>query len=545
MRLTSIEINQKNPFVENYFKNFAAVEEYYAYNPYRREDFLRRYRYLQDKRSGANSAEVADILEQYNTELGCGQAALANLQRLREGAPCVLTGQQAGIMTGPLYTIYKIITAIQLAANMSGELGTPVIPLFWVASEDHDYQEINQLELVTKENRLAKLKLEWEPEGKFSIGDLPVNEAVAVLIEELAANTIDTEFKEEVLGLARAAAGHANSLADWFARLINKLFDNYGLVMVNPMLPGLRGLARNIFIEFLGKTTEINEALIDTSDRLKAAGYNPQIEIGENQTNLFMYFGEGHGERLPLLWDGEQYTTRGVEKAWSREEILDLMEREPASFSPNVVLRPVTQDYLFPTLAYIGGPGEIAYYGQYREIYPLFGMEMPIIYPRINITLVERYLDGYAQKYNLSYEEILTGGLKAREELFLAEADKIDLDGLFTGMRDELRSLYGRIMPQLASLDDNLKTICFENEKRIMHQVEQLEGKARQYHRKKSSDSLRQFEKIGLNLVPEGSWQERKFNIFPYLIKYGPDLIGKIAALDLIKDSKHKLIFVE
>jgi bacillithiol biosynthesis cysteine-adding enzyme BshC len=539
MRVESVAVEYANPLVNRYLNDFSQVAEFYVHNPYEAASYQERRRLVRDHYQTDREALVR-ILTAYNRRLGVGEKALANLELLKQkNAVLVVTGQQAGVLTGPLYTIYKAITAIQLAAGKTTELGVPVIPAFWVAAEDHDFAEIDHLYIIDRVQQPVKLRLDQEPEGKFSVGHIPVNEAVFRLIDEMDAATNPSEWKGEMLAELKRLAREQGNFADWFAAVMAWLFKNTGLVLINPLIPELRAFMKDIFADFILRHEEVQASYNVGLERVKARGYAPQVEKSEEHLHLFRYV---DGERLPLLKTGDRVTVRGRELYWSIPELAREARENPCLFSPNVVLRPVAQDRLLPLLAYIAGPGEISYYALYKDIYPLFGMSMPVICPRINITLVERAVQKLLGRYSLGFADVISG-LDTRLQEYLRGQDKLDIAGTFTEYKENFRRSYLELIEHLAAMDKGLRAAGEETMGKIMHQIGHFESKTMKVHRKNCDEAVGHFEKLALNLYPRQNWQERVYNIFPYLFKYGLSFIDELAGTDFPDNNCHKLLY--
>ena len=540
MDIVPVPVEYSSLLVNKYLNDFSAVGHLFSHNPLESDSFLDRYDIImRDYRTDRKT--LVRVLTAYNEKLHCSLETLENLKKLEEPrTTVVITGQQAGVLTGPLYTIYKTVTTIQLAREASAKTGRAVIPLFWVASEDHDYAEIDHLDFVNNQQEIVRLTLGDKPAGKYSVGQLPVTEAVYDLIEQLETHTPPSEWKTDIINKLREMAGESGNLADWFAGIMSWLFQKHGLVIVNPMDHNLRKLWSGTFAAFLRNADLVNEKLQAGMDAVRSMGMEPQVEKVDNNVHMFLYV---DGARLPLEKDGNTFTVRGGQQQWSLEELTTIAQNSPELLSPNVVLRPIAQDVLLPIMAYVAGPGEISYYALYRQIYPVFDQRMPIIYPRVNITLVGRGIGKNMVRYGVSFSDG-PEGLKQKLDEYLAAQDRLGIDRLFQNFSGQLRTSFADLLTEVQGIDQELTKHGNESLNKIMYQVDHLGKKAHQYHRKSCDTVVKRFRSMENQLFPKRNWQERVFNIFPYIFKYGGGLVDSLVECPLLGDCHHKLVYL-
>lgn len=526
-----------SPAVEAFLFDFGKVAPAYEFDWSKQESFARRAAYLSGGGYKGDRQGLASALECYNKALGAGDATLANIRLLaQDGTLAVVSGQQGGIFTGPAYAVYKAMTAIRLARQQSERLGLPVVPVFWVAGEDADWQEHASV-LAPAGDEMARLALKESFEGvRQSVGLTPIPASLGEVMEEFVALLPETEFKAGVAERIRQAAqaGPAldpaltwgkPTLADWFARIITWLFEGTGLMIINSSDPAIRRLEANFLVRAIERHEAVDEALGKGFERWEALGFEPTVKRHLGDLNLFTYV---EGERLPLAGAGEHFWIRDREElGWSKEELIDRALTHPELFSTNVVLRPVVQGHLFPDLAYVGGPGEVQYFGLYQEVFATLGQQMPVVYPRESFTLVEPPLARILEKRELSLEDVFLR-LDAKREELLEREDRLGIGDLFARFRDSFGAQYDELVDKVLQLDPTLKFVTEENRKQIAVQINKLEEKARQQHRKNCEVALKQFDRLKGHLLPGGGLQERTVSFLPYLAKYGPDLTLKL-----------------
>jgi len=475
---------------------------------------------------GGERAALAEMLLTYNRSVGCSAAALAQIEKLRDRrAVAVLCGQQAGLLTGPLYTIYKALCAVKLAAKLEAELVRPVVPVFWIASEDHDFSEANHCYVMDKEGKPRRIQLELahggEPVGQLALTEQAGQEVLATL----AAVVPGSEFGAEIIAWLEEARSLAVTPVDWFARIMAKLFAGEGLVLFEPLFWEARSLASVVFRQAIQLRESAESALALREASLRAEGYHLQVEREAGAT-LLMRLGK---KRTALYWRDGHFVTRDGLFRRTEAELLEMASAVPESLSANVLLRPLVQDKIFPTLAYIPGPGEIAYFAQVTALYPVFGIEQPLLWPRPGVTLVERRLAQYLEKYQVAEQEIFQSldEALARE---LKKKSELDIDSIFAHLRGHLALEYEHLKRDLAKLNPQLSALAEKNLVHVYNQVSYLEAKAREEDKKKSEVMIRHFFALVQTLKPNGKLQERVFCLLPFLLKYGPSFWERLVS---------------
>lgn len=540
MRIELVDAYYSQPLARTYLFDVSQVKHFFEYDPKQLQEYERRCRYL-EKKPKKHLTGLVGVLKQFNQALGCGERTLHNIDLLHQGQSLtVVTGQQPGILTGPLYTIYKAMGAIGLAQRLSVELKKPVIPVFWIGADDHDYEEINHVYIPTA-NGPKKLALAKEAQGRVSVGKMAVPD-INLLVLELERLVPPIWWKTEGIDIIQQTAQQSANLAEWFGKLMTFLFKDYGLVLMNPVLPEIRDINADLFRQAVIKAPQVNQHLEESCRQIRDCGYSPQIQSQRHKLHLFSY--DEHGCREALFYHGTSIANKENTRIWTRKQLAGLCLTNPELFSPDVVLRPIVQEDLLPVLAYVAGPGEISYFALLKEVYHHFQMKMPIIYPRPNITLIEPLMAKLIKKYNIPLE-CLISGLEDFLENHLRQADELGIEKVFDNFRSLLKKKHGEIVKELLTLDPNLPGFGKDNLGRLLKSVNSFQEKAMRYHRKNNQDAIQQIQKIQHMTCPMGQWQERTYNIFPYAMKYGPQMITSIYNLLDMFDWRHKILFLD
>ncbi len=467
--------------------------------------------------------EVSQILIDQNERWGMPEAVLENARKLAQpDSAVVVTGQQVGIFGGPLYTIYKTITAIRLAKELSESTGKPVIPVFWVQSEDHDFEEIAAI-TVLRRNETESLTYDGQVEGNAgAVGRLALTSDITRMLDELEEMLPPSDFHDELFEALREAYQPERSIADAFVAWWKRLFADHGLVFINPDDRRLKELAIPLFERELRNPKTSAGQIEQVSEGLRADGYHAQVH--SRPTNLFLMDKDA---RLPVDVDGDAFVLRGTERRFTTDELLDLMRSEPERFSPNVVLRPLMQDSLLPTASYVGGPGEVAYFAQYRGVYDWAELRMPVISPRATATLVEPKVQKVFDRYEVSITDLAPGIDEAFGRL-VRQLSSHDLESEFSRMMTAVHKGISDLKPSIENVDHSLGRSTEATRASIVKEIERLKERVFRAEKRHHDEVRSQLEKTWINVLPAGRLQERVISPIYFLNKYGFGLIDRL-----------------
>lgn len=535
-------VSQPNRMVENYIKRFSQVGEFFEHNPFDRTEWRKRKEWLDTQQHWDRKQLIEGLLD-FNREVGNYPQALSNIEKLAEPSSCVVIGgQQAGIMTGPLYAVHKAITLIQLSREMEQNLGCSVIPVFWIAGEDHDYEEVNHVYSLTPSmDRVEKIKLADLPAGRKSISHflLPASSLVS-FVEEFFALQPDSEHKRELFYRLRELADCQQTLTQFFAKVMAWLFGSYGLVLVDSAHPFVRKMGQPVFQWMIQHNERLSRSVVEQRDRIQQCCYIPQVEVSPEQAHMFVYL---NGERILLERDGSNFISKDRQVRFTAEGLLQRLAEDPQQFSTNVVTRPLVQEHLFPTLAFVGGPGEISYWGLYRKIFNEIGYQMPMVYPRGSFTFVEPGIAKWLERYELSFDDVQKG-LESKRKAWLIAQDETHLYEIFGGLREQIAGLYQPLLSQLDGMEKGLGDLSRKNFEKVQQQVDYLERRALAAHARRFDGDLARFLAVELSLRPLNKPQDRVLNIFSYVNKYGVSLIDQLVNERFEHNGIHKMIYL-
>lgn len=468
-----------------------------------------------------NSGRLADALYKQSVMSGAGPAALANIDRLRHGARAVVTGQQVGLFGGPLLTLLKAATAVARAAQATAATGVEHVPIFWLASEDHDLEEVDQVTLLSKHD-VQKLTLSLKNAGG-EVGGVMLGDSVTGLLEQVAEMLA---FAPVVETLKQCYYPQA-TLAGAFARLMAKLFSAHGLVVMDASGREFHALGMEVMRAGIERASELEAALLARSKELEAAGYHAQVLVKQGASLLFL-LDEQTGARQLL-----RHTSEGAWKAgngsFTQAELLGILKSTPERISPNALLRPVFQDAILPTAAYIGGPAEIAYFAQSAILYEkILGHVTPIL-PRFSATLIEPAVGAVMARDEVSLKDVfeaksveaLTQRLGARA---MPIAGKRRLAAVGNAMENEL----GALTSYLESMDESLGRSAQVSASKMRYQMNRLRRMAATFETQKEASLERHAKALITHLFPGGHPQERVVGGVWFLAQGGEELIGRL-----------------
>lgn len=527
----------------DYIHQYERVGHLYGGDFRSRESRVDRAEWL-DRTGGlrADRAEVAAALRDYNEKHNAHEAVLRSIELLEQPDTLVVTGgQQSGLFTGPLFVAYKAITVIQAAREAAEQLGRPVVPLFWIAGEDHDWDEVNHTYVLNRSGEISRIKLDRDDGPRSSVSQISVDAGSwQQAVEQLDGLLQDSEFKPQLMELITAATESAGNMTEAFAKLMGSLFGQFGLILLDSADPALRRLEAPMFTSIIERNDELEAAYLAAAEQITASGYELQADVTPGNANLF-YIHEG--ARLLLHKEEGRFTDRKGTVSFSREELLKQLENHPERFSNNVLTRPLMQDYLLPVLATVLGQGEIAYWAIPQQAFRVLDGQMPLILPRMSYTVIEGTLHKHMDKYSLSFTDV-QGGLDDKRKEWLSAQDELKLEDRFEEIRTVFTGMYEPLIEQLGGIQAGLLKLGNNNKDKILDQISFLEGKALDALEKQNEAALRQWERIELSLMPLGKLQERVYNMMFYLNRYGLGWLEDVMAVPADFSGTHRIIYM-
>lgn len=542
IHIEDLQSLHQQPFTDAYLKGDEKATSCFHYSPFVQQSYVSRYEELMGRHF--DRKKLSSAIREFMQPWGMTNQVQQSLHDLEDDrSVVVIGGQQAGLLLGPLYTIYKALTILTLAKQQQEKLGKPVIPMFWIAGEDHDFDEINHLFVPKgKGSQLHKLSIEEnKDQEKWSVAQRTISqEQMLEWIRHFFASQAQTEFSEGMRNQMEQLLNKSNTYVDFFTALMHDCFASYGLLMIDSADQHLREQGSPVFKQIIESADQIHACARESVKSMKKNGFEAQLQMGEQPSLLFVY--EGH-QRLLLEKKADGFTTKNGRYSYSTEQLLHMANEEPWRLSNHVITRPFMQERLIPTLAFIGGPSEIAYWGLLRTYFEHMNVKMPIVMPRLSMTIVEKPIAKVMDKRALSLHQVMNGMDDVKTH-WLREQDHLLFDERFDQARSNIRDSYMPIINLAASIEKGLADLGQKNLEKIMEQVDYFNKRTEQAFRQQHEAALRQFDKVEQSLLPHGDFQERKHNAYTFMNRHGSEWIHALLDQDWLINGRHKMVFL-
>jgi bacillithiol synthase len=551
----------------DYVHDFERIRRFYGQSPFEFEGFQEVARQIEVRYK--DRPALAEILTQQNQAFGCSEPTFASIRRLTDSSVfAVVTGQQVGLFSGPAFTLYKALTAVRLAESLA-EKGLTCVPVFWLATEDHDLDEVASTVVLDETGAIVLLSdagIRAAPQS--SVGRVRLSPEVTRTIDRLEEVFPACEERDVLIRDLRQCYAPGVAWGRAFGSLMAKFFSRFGVVLVDPLDERLHHLARPAYERALRTSGDLRELLQNRSKNLIDSGYHAQVHTSDDSTLLFA---SPEGSRLALRQrDGSFYLEGG--HARSATEMEQWIAARPQDFSPSALLRPVIQDTLLPTVAYVAGPAELAYFGQAQALYSEFGRAMPVLFPRAGFTLAEHKIARLLEKYHITLQDIWKGEEHLRRQIAAAAATdgsaaleqqpaggnsvelgspggsgSIEAPGggawarRLASAEEVLKNLLAGLHADVKSIDPTLADAVRNSQEKMVYQLDRLKGKISRAAVQRS-ELLRRHEHDLLSfLMPAGKLQEREISGIYFLARAGYSLLDRLLREIPVNRAEHHL----
>lgn len=539
MHIDPIELKNKNMFIRDYRNNDPKIMRYFDYSPF--HDYEKRVNDLKDR--NFKREQLTEVLSKMNDNWNAPRSTFENIERLKNNnSVVVIGGQQAGLLTGPLYTINKIVSILQFARQQEKKLNIPVIPVFWIAGEDHDFEEINHI-YQPQISEMKKHTISQYITGKYPISDIEIdqekaNQWLIKIFKELT----ETEYTKDLYAAIRRCLEESNTYVDFFAQLIYELFNDEGLVLLDSSHPELRQIESEYFNLLIHHQSAISENVYSSLQQLTLAGYSISLDIERNSGHLFYH----HNHERILLdrhetgeWIGKQ-----EEVKLSTEELLKIANENPENLSNNVITRPIMQELLFPTLAFVGGNGEISYWSVLKQAFHELNIKMPPILPRLSFTYMNTNIQKMLKEYAICATQAINFGVDSYKGNWLAAQQNPPIHQMVEQLKLSIDRAHQPLRNIAGEIRSDLGDMAQKNLKYIFREIDYLENRVNTVLEEKYEKELVNFDLINNLLNPQGGLQERTWNPINLINEHGTDFLMKLVDENCSFEKEHFLVYI-
>lgn len=509
-----------NPLADAYLRGESKVQALYHYKAGDAADLLTRVKDIDAYYQPERRESLVQAVRTYTARVtGITSHTEALLTKLADSnALTVVTGQQAGLFTGPLYTLYKAVTAVAYADYYEKLLNRPVVPIFWVAAEDHDFQEVAEAFFIKDNGELFRSHLREQPFMRTPIGYHKItNEEIQRIVDELSIHLPEGMYREELVAEIASSYFSTENMVDGFVRLLSKWLQDYPILFVNPLDIQIRKLMSDAFRAVIERPVDFQLAARRGEQAVRELGFVPQVALVPTHTLIFTI---EHGKRSALDFDPEtgNYTLRDSKRKISQQELLDRLEERPQDFSAGVLFRPVTQDYLLPVISYVGGAAEIAYHGMMKEIFIKSGRKTPPLLLRQRAFLLTGQVNRALERFQIKADDVLAGNLVFDR---LLEQETKDLQQSLDTLKSCLLAELADFQNTLVELDVQLHRALAKTEFTISNGIDRLSNRARKSLLRKNQDIATSAQVLESWIHPKAKEQERILSPLSPISKYG------------------------
>lgn len=523
------------------FKNYISQEQtllrFYDTNPFSDENLEGK---IQNYSYDGNREELGSFLREYNSQFGTYPVVEESIKKLEnEKALAIVTGQQLTVFGGPLFTIYKIVTAIKKAEEFERKYNRPVVPVFWLADEDHDYEEAAEFNLpVQDEIRRFFYEKESAPEAR--VHEISFENALDAFIEEIKKSQHETDFTSELWPLLEKGYTKGKTFGFAFGKMILNLFSDHGVILCGTNSVTAKELTKEVLADSVKHKNPLFEALNDQTEALENEGYSGQVQV--HKSNLFIIDDEGNRNKLNTendIWldesSGETYTD---------DQLISLIQESPQKFSPNVFLRPLLQSKLLPDVAYVAGPGEVAYYAQLKPLYNAFNLQMPVIIPRLSATIIESSVERHSQKLPFQLEDY-SQRIEDMERQYIKRSNAPDIEDIFSTWTKSIEEASAESIQRIQDIDSTLEGTAEKAKSHFLNDLNKVKGKVYRAVKDQEKIQISRISKVQNSLFPNRNLQEREIAFIYFMNKYGVHIWDELLKnLEDLTVDTHKRIYL-
>ncbi|MFJ8066212.1 bacillithiol biosynthesis cysteine-adding enzyme BshC [Psychrobacillus sp. NPDC096426] len=527
-----------NLFYKKYLNDTSSLSSFFHYewNQKALNKRLQETDFSKHKR-----AQLVNVLTDYMRKFGLSEKSNQHLEELKDNGVVVIGGQQSGILTGPMYSIHKAISVITLAKQQREKLGVPVIPVFWIAGEDHDIDEINHV-YIERSRKLQKFVYPEKSKIKKIASETTFDQSIMEhYLAEIFQNLPETLHTRVLFAKVMNHLENHLTYTEFFAALMNDFFQEEGLLLIDAAYEPFRKLESEYFQLFVENASELSGIVFEKEKEFEKAGFGTPIQTKESAAHLFYV---ESGERFLLERQDGMFINEAKGLSFTKDELMHIAVNHPENLSNNVVTRPIMQEMVFPVLSFIGGPGEIAYWGTLKSAFELFQMKMPVIMPRLSVTVVNTKTQTLLEKFSFLIQDVWDGVVEEAKIQYINDHRNEQIPQLIETMKQELAAKYAQLEELL--IEDNLKLspLVEKNLRYHERQLTFIEHAIDDTLVGKLDATIHRYDRIIMELIPNGGLQERTYSPLQLLNEIGLDFIKELLEVPYEFNGKHHTVYI-
>ncbi|MDT8859130.1 bacillithiol biosynthesis cysteine-adding enzyme BshC [Alkalihalobacillus sp. MEB130] len=539
MEVREIDLISNTGFMRDYISGHERMESFFDFTYNDVEKFSKRADDLLSRTF--KRKELADYLLDVHTSLEGKEQTLIQIEKLRQpNSVVVVGGQQAGLLTGPLYTVYKAISIVLLAKQQEEKLKIPVVPVFWIAGEDHDVDEIRFVYKEKAGNWKKHLYNDHFEVASASMLHLNKKE-LQRWTDELFATLPETVHTKSILGQLRAFMDQSTTFVDFFKEIMNWLFGSEGLLLLDAHDPVIRNLETDYFEALIQDVEQVQIRQQHGAAAFAKAGYGDPIVTDETNAHLFL---EINGERKRLDYEENGFFVKDTDISFTKSELLTLLHKEPERFSNNVVTRPLMQEWLLPVLAFVAGPGELRYWATLKQVFSHFHLNVPPVIPRIQMTFIPPDVQKWLAETKYDLKPFLLGKMTELRESWLEDATVYPIDEVIEQVKAAFSNHHQPLQELASKMDPTLAKMSEKNFAIMENQIEFMNKKMKLFVRQSHEHTLAKFTEAGKWAAPLNLPQERVFHPILLMNVIGEDGFRRLLSTDMSVTPTHKIVYL-
>ncbi|MCM3759340.1 bacillithiol biosynthesis cysteine-adding enzyme BshC [Alkalihalobacillus oceani] len=539
MRVGEVNLSSGSGFLKDYREGKERCLPFLDYAFLDREKYKQRAAELLSR--SFHREQLAEYFTEVHAQLSYHEEAAQQIEKLKQANSLVVVGgQQAGLLTGPLFTVYKAMSVLLIAKQQEKELGLPVVPVFWIAGEDHDLDEIRYV-YIEKNKKWKKHMLD-DGGAANSASKLRLEQKqLRQWLRTVVASLPETAYTKTLLGKLEGFLEEGITYVSFFQKVMNWFFGHEGLLLLDAHDPLLRRLEIPYFERLIEEVEDVQAAQKRGAQAFAEAGYGTPVVTEAENAHLFL---EVNGERKRLDYQDESFVVRGSKLRFSKRELRELLQQEPERFSNNVVTRPLMQEWLLPVLAFVSGPGELLYWATLKEVFHHFDWKVPPVIPRYQGTIVPSAVQKWLDQFDYEIEPFLSGGMEQIRETWLAEQNPYPVHEVAQQVREQMLSYHRPLRALAEEMDVTLAALGEKNALIIEDQLKFLEKRMAHFVRQQHEHMLEKFAEAERWLFPLQHPQERVFHPILFVNLLGIEEFRRLLSTNVTLDMRHKLFYL-